>query len=231
MPWSAAGTLQDATVNALGTQLSHDVWRVVDAALTYSQNGFWNGTSSATLDLAQGIPGLGATPDGSPNLSRPNADTTFTKITSTLRRVQGIYGPVSAAFIVQGQYAFQPIVVGEQISFGGGTNLIGRAYDPSAIAGDMGVGASAELRYDFIIGDSWVQTIEPYGFYDTAKEWDHIANTGGGLWIASTGGGVRFSLKYNVNADFEIGKTLHAVPGSDNGQTTTKFLFNAGIRF
>ena len=73
-------TVQDATVNVLGGQVfSHDKWRVADLAATYTQNGFWNGNSSATFDVAQGLTILGATGDGAPELSRPGAKTDFTK--------------------------------------------------------------------------------------------------------------------------------------------------------
>src|SRR5690348_4568428 len=76
-------TYQDAEVHS-GTpaaQISHDHWRTFDAALTYTQSGFWNGNTSATLDVAQGIPGLGATENNSPSLSRPGAHIDFTKVT------------------------------------------------------------------------------------------------------------------------------------------------------
>ena len=223
-------TVQDATVNVLGGQVfSHDKWRVADLAATYTQSGFWAGNSSATLDLAQGLTILGATGDGDPELSRPGAKTDFTKVTGSLRRIQVLTGPVTLALNAQGQYAFAPLVIGEQITFGG--NQIGRGYDPSALSGDHGLGGSAELRYDMHFDEYYVPTAQPYVFFDTAKIWDRVDNSGGGLAIASTGGGIRLTLPRNVSLGVEGARTLKAVPGSDSGHEATKVLFNAAVRF
>lgn len=228
-------TYQDAEIDFGGATLSHDHWRVADIAAIYSQNGFWNGATNATFDVAQGIPGLGASANGSRTLSRPGAHTDFTKLTAALRRVQTVYGPVSFSLIGQGQYSFDPLVAGEQITFGGmgsGTiTSVGRGYDPSAITGDHGVGGSAELRYDKRFGDFVVQTVEPYVFYDTAKIWNRLSNTGSGQALASTGLGVRITLPYNITGDFEFVRTLKAVSGSDDGHKTSKLLVNAAVRF
>lgn len=224
-------TYQDAEVQS-GTPaatISHDHWRVADAALTYTQTGFWNGSTSATIDVAQGLPVFGATENNSPSLSRPGAHTDFTKVTSTIKRIQVIWGPVNVAVTAQGQYSFAPLVAGEQISFGG--NQIGRGYDPSAITGDHGVGGSFELRYDTRVDQYFVQTVEPYIFFDTAKIWNRLGGNGSGLALHSTGAGIRVGLEHNITAGVEYARTLTAVPGSDNGALKSKVLFNAAVRF
>ena len=225
-------TWQDAEVRSdlsPPTQISHDHWHPVDVALTYTQTGFWNGNTSATFDVAQGIPGLGATENDSPSLSRPGAHTDFTKMTATVKRIQAIWGPVNLALTAQGQYAFEPLVVGEQISFGG--YQIGRGYDPAALTGDNGLGGSAELRYDTRIDKYFIQTVEPYAFFDTAKVWNRRGGNGSGLALYSTGGGVRVGLDHNISSGVEFARTLAAVPGSDNGSRRYKVLFNAAVRF
>ena len=224
-------TYQDAQVHS-GTpaaQISHDHWRVADAALTYTQTGFWNGNTSATLDVAQGLPFAGATENGSPSLSRPGAHTDFTKVTGTVKRIQVIWGPVNFAVTAQGQYAFAPLVAGEQISFGG--NQIGRGYDPSAISGDHGAGGSFELRYDTRVDQFFVQTLEPYIFYDTAKVWNRLGGNGSRVALHSAGAGVRVGLEHNISVGVEYARTLTAVPGSDNGSLKSKVLFNGAVRF
>jgi hemolysin activation/secretion protein len=224
-------TYQDAEVHS-GTpaaQISHDHWRVFDAALTYTQSGFWNGNTSATFDVAQGIPGLGATENNSPSLSRPGAHTDFTKVTGTVKRVQVIWGPVNVALTAQGQYAFAPLVAGEQISFGG--YQIGRGYDPSALSGDHGAGGSVELRYDARIDQYFIQTVEPYIFYDAAKIWNRLGGNGSGQALHSTGAGIRVGLEHGISAGVEYARTLSPVLGSDNGSLKSKVLFNAAVRF
>jgi hemolysin activation/secretion protein len=224
-------TYQDAEVlsGTPAATISHDHWRVADAAVTYTQTGFWNGNTQATFDVAQGLPVFGATENNSPSLSRPGAHTDFTKITSTVKRIQTIWGPINVAATVQGQYAFAPLVAGEQISFGGAQ--IGRGYDPSAITGDHGVGGSFELRYDTRIDQYFVQTAEPYVFFDTAKIWNRLGGNGSGLALHSVGAGVRVNLERNISLDLEYARTLTAVPGSDNGALKSKVLFNGAIRF
>ncbi len=209
--------------------ISHDHWRVADAALTYTQAGFWDGNTQVTVDVAQGLPVFGATENGSPSLSRPGAHTDFTKVTGTLKRIQTIWGPINAALTAQGQYAFEPLVAGEQISFGG--NQIGRGYDPSAITGDHGVGGSFELRYDTRIDQWFVQTAEPYIFFDTAKIWNRLGGNGSGFALHSVGAGVRVALEHNISLGLEYARTLTAVPGSDSGAIKDKVLFNGAIRF
>ncbi len=225
-------TYQDAEVHAgqpQPLQISHDHWRVADAALTYTQTGFWNGNTQATFDVAQGLPFFGATENNSPSLSRPGAHTDFTKITSTVKRIQVIWGPVNVALTAQGQYAFAPLVAGEQISFGG--YQIGRGYDPSALSGDHGLGGSAELRYDTRVDQYFVETVEPYIFYDAAKIWNRLGGNGSGLALHSAGAGIRVGFEHNISAGVEYARTLTAVPGSDNGSLKSKVLFNAAVRF
>ena len=224
-------TYQDAEVlsGTPSATISHDHWRVADAAVTYTETGFWNGSTSATLDVAQGLPFAGATENGSTSLSRPGAHTDFTKVTSTVKRIQTIWGPVNVALTAQGQYAFAPLVAGEQISFGG--NQIGRGYDPSAITGDHGAGGSVELRYDTRVDKYFIQTVEPYVFFDAAKVWNRLGGNGSGLALHSTGAGVRFAFEHNITASVEYARTLTAVPGSDSGAMKSKVLFNAAVRF
>jgi hemolysin activation/secretion protein len=221
-------TVQDAKVTSFGQILSHDQWRVADVALTWS-NVALGGSWSASFDGSEGLGVFGATPDGSPILSHPGAATEFTKLTANLRHIRTLYGPVSLALSGQGQYAFAPLVAGEQITFGGAQ--IGRGYDPGAVTGDEGAGGSVELRWDQHFPRFYVETAEPYLYYDTGKVWNFKPNTGGGQSVDSTGLGVRFFMPYAITADFEVSRTLRAVPGSDNGQKATKLLMDASIRF
>jgi len=76
-----------------------------------------------------------------------------------------------------------------------------------------------------------VPTAQPYLFFDSAKIWDRVANSGGGLAVASTGLGVRLTLPHNLTMGVEGARTLKVVPGSDSGHEATKVLFNAAARF
>jgi hemolysin activation/secretion protein len=221
-------TVQDATITSLGQPFSHDQWRVFDVGATYVRSGWLGGTSTVSVDLAQGLSLFGATPDGSFNLSHPGADTDFTKLTATVRHTRELFGPVSLAFVGQAQFAFAPLVTGEQLTFGGAQ--IGRGYDPGAVSGDQGAGASIELRYDEHFPKLFVDTLQPYIYFDAGKVSNFHA-AGSDQQVVSTGIGVRFYFPRSITADVELSQTLRAVPGSDNGKKATKLLMDAAVRF
>jgi hemolysin activation/secretion protein len=228
-------TLQDAKVRfgltpPLGP-LSHDKWRVLDVDVNYLKNDLGGGTFGATLDLAQGLDIFGATPDTYKYISRVNATTSFTKLAGAARYTRPIVGDFSFALSMQGQFAFNRMITGEQVSFGG--TQIGRGYDPGAITGDHGIGGSAELRYTTRISDSFVQTIQPFVFFDAAKTW-YLDTVHSGLPdqdIESTGVGIRGWFTENITVGVEVDRTLRAVPGSDAGRKATKVLVDLAIRF
>lgn len=213
----------------------HDQWRELDVALIYQQNGFLKGVTTATLDATQGLDIFGASPAGDVNVSHLGAVPDFTKLSGVVRRIQEIYGPVSVAVTGTGQYAFQPLYVGEEISFGGAQ--IGRGYDPAAITGDMGVGGDAELRYRLDITgrhiDSPPVTIsdaELYAFYDVAKVWDHSGPVTPNF-LESDGFGARTVLDEKLSLGLEAAFPQIRVPTSDYGKKAMRVLFNASVKF
>jgi hemolysin activation/secretion protein len=228
-------TVQDANVDILGTGISHDHWRVLDLAADYLSSDFLGGSIGGVLDVAQGLNAFGATQNGSPELSRKGAKTDFTKIVAGARFLEPLGHGLGLMLGMQGQYTFSPLIIGEQVTFGG--KDIGRGYDPGAITGDRGIGGSTELRYDTRLTDMKPLTaLEPYLFYDTAAAWfiNHGASFDPSLLnetIASTGGGIRFWFDPQITAGIEVARTLRAVPGSDGGKKTTKVLVDAAIRF
>lgn len=229
----AGFTIQSSDVTAQGSPANHDEWRVVDAALTYLNNGWQGGITSLTLDLAEGLPGLGATHSYAPSEGTvPSAIATgrtdFTKYTAQLRRVQGISEKISASLLVSGQYTPVHTVLGEQVSYGG--QLIGRGYDPGAITGDYGVGGAFELRYD--LNPSWLyaDAAQLYTFLDgaTVHNQDSTAEQ---HKIASTGIGLRVTIPGNVMIGVMYGKALLGVPGSDEDKRSSRVMLNTALRF
>lgn len=222
-------TVQSARVSLLGAPFSHDDWRVADIGVSYLRNDFLGGVWAANADIAQGLPILGATDNGSSQLSRAGARVDFTKLTGGIRFIRPLQDAFSLAISAQGQHSFDTLITGEQFAFGG--SQIGRGYDPGAITGDSGLGGSIELRYDRLFTMSVVQALQPYTFFDVAQVWNVQSVASPGQSISSVGGGVRFWLAYNVSGDVELAQTLTAVPGSDQGKHATKLLLNIAVRF
>jgi hemolysin activation/secretion protein len=215
-----------ADVVALGIS-QHDDWRTIDASLIFAENGWLAGASSIAVTVTQGLPILGASRTGAPELSRPGAAADFTKISLVARRVQRLTGPFSLSVLVQGQYAFAPLVAGEQIAFGG--DSIGRGYDPAALLGDHGIGGAVELRYDRAFQDSWVKSVQPYVFSDSGAVWNRIGSNAGNSRLASLGAGVRLGLVHRITASLELAKEVWSVQDNDNGRKSLRVLFELGV--
>ncbi len=205
---------------------------MLDLGGSYQRVGLLDGNDvwTSTFDVSQGLPILDASKNGSPMLSRLGGHTDFTKLTGTTRLVVALGDAFSTALNVQGQVAFDRLITGEQIAFGG--TQIGRGYDPGAITGDHGLGGSAELRYDIHFADFFVQSLQPYIYTDAAETWymNHTASLPNQN-IISVGGGVRFWLPYNITGALEGARTLHVVAGSDAGKESTKLLLDLAVRF
>ena len=225
----AGFTAQSARVNILGTPLSHDDWRVLDFGISYLSNGFLGGAWVANLDVAQGLPILGASDNGAPDLSRVGGRVDFTKFSGGMRFTRPIAGPFEIMLAAQGQYAVNPLLIGEQFAFGG--SQIGRGYDTGGITGDHGVGGTVELRYDPQLRIPAVQALQPYAFYDKAGVWNVQNNGLPGQSVSSVGGGIRAWLDHEIFGGIEVVHTLEPVPGSDGGRRATKLLLNASVGF
>jgi hemolysin activation/secretion protein len=74
---------------------------------------------------------------------------------------------MGAAFAVGGQYSADILPVPEKISFG--STRFGRGYQAGEFSGDSGMGASAELNYQFLINQAWIKSAEPYLLYEWAR--------------------------------------------------------------
>ncbi len=227
-------TFQKADIDVLGSRVAHDKWRVLDVNATYLLSSWLGGSWLGTAGIVQGVPGLGASDNLSSDLSRKGAYLDFTKLTGLVRYVGYLPNNFSVVLSGQGQFSFVPLINGELISFGG--IGIGRGYDPGAITGDRGIGGSAELRYDAVIGSPYLLSAEPYVYFDAGQTWyiQRGAAADPSLidqHLDSIGGGVRLTLPYNSSLGLEVAQTLHAVTGSDVGREATKFFVTAGVRF
>ena len=230
----AGFTAQEANIEILGSRLSHDVWRVFDVSATYLFSNWLGGAWLASGGVAQGLPGLGATSNGSAQLSRRGGHTDFTKLTGQVRYSSILSDTFSLQLTGQGQFSSAPLINGELISFGG--IGIGRGYDPGGIVGDHGLGGSAELRYDAPFANAYVLALQPYAYVDGGQTWyiqrgAAIDPTLTDQHITSLGGGIRMRLPYSATLGLEVAHTLNAVAGSDAGKRATKFFVTAGKRF
>ena len=209
----AAFTALDKRVELLGTQFSNDKVRYLSLTTSYDVADTLLGDSrpASTLmraELSQGLDILGATRTGSPNLSRANGHSDFTRLYAELTRTQTLAGRFGLALAAAAQVAAAPLLSAEQFGLGG--NRFGRGYEPSEILGDNGLAGSIEARYDLPAGNTQLTSPQVYVFYDVGKVWN-IAPAAGqpqSQSLASAGLGLRFGLFRQISADIELAKPL-----------------------
>jgi hemolysin activation/secretion protein len=146
--------------------------------------------ATGSLEIRQGLEGLGATRFGNRLASRFGGRPDATVVRAELAVGGRIAGPLVGTISTSWQYTDTPLLSYEEFSAG---NLsIGRGYDPSAASGDRALGATFELTSVPIpIGRNAV--IRPYGFVDAVR----LTNIGPGAGetrLRSAGLGVRAQI-------------------------------------
>ena len=214
----------DQELNFGSSLLSDDQLRVVFARLTHemvdadSIRGYGGYTmreprwrSGFTLELRQGLSGLGASNDCTPlsDCLAPNVPiSSFAADPSSfVARLDGAFEfrpapQFTIAVSPLAQWSDGPLLAYEQASLGNYT--IGRGFDPGTALGDRALGASLELRYGSLFprqDDGFA--FEPFAFVDYAKAWvDDEALAPDPRHLLSAGGGVR--ARWGDRADFGV---------------------------
>ena len=174
------------------------------------------GINQANAIFSQGIHGLGSTDNPNPTVLLPPLPTSstkagrvdFTKIEGTFTRLQPLFGGISAFVAAYGQYAFTPLLVSEQCSYGG--RFFGRAYDPSQFLGDSCWMALGELRYDIPNTIKNLTRAQIYTYADHGETYniDPALGTPKRQSGSSVGVGARAEWEGTYTADVSIAKPI-----------------------
>lgn len=187
------------------------------------------GSTSISLEASQGLNVLDATEKGSSNLSRFDGRSDFTKAEAYITRLQGLGGNFGLQLSVGGQWSAHPLLSSEEFALGG--TRFGRAYDFSEVTGDLGVAASAELRYGKSLGMTWLNAYQLYGFYDNGSVWNDISGVGSFRdSISSAGAGFRLTITPNFRVNFEAAKPLTRFVDTRDS-TSMRYFFNVTASF
>ncbi|MGN3975009.1 ShlB/FhaC/HecB family hemolysin secretion/activation protein [Tsuneonella sp. SYSU-LHT278] len=152
------------------------------------------------IDLFGASPGCGGVgcPAGTTPPSRLDGDPTAGLVRFSGELEYALGSDIAVAIQPRAQYAFDPLLSFEE--FTGGNYTVGRGYDPGAILGDSGVGASVELRGGrYKLLESSELRVQPYAFADRAKVWNK--GPGGTDRLTSAGGGIRAYLGDRLQLD------------------------------
>lgn len=182
-----------------------------DAVDTKSRLPKWRG--SGTVEVRRGLDVFNATkgcggvacPAGQVSPSRLDGDPTATVVRAA-GEIEHVLGrDVAFALLPRAQYAFDPLLSFEE--FTAGNYTVGRGYEPGTIAGDSGVGLSAELRGPrYKLLKTSELRAQPYVFGDGARIWNKGPGRSDRLW--SAGGGVRADLGDRFQLDASVAVPL-----------------------
>lgn len=188
--------------------LLNDRIRTFQAGFLYDAVDRWDGINVITLQLSQGLDVLSARTSGSPNLSRANGRSDFTKVVGEVQRVQSLGGNWSLLLAVSGQYGFTSLLASEQFALGG-VNYA-RAYDPAELAGDSGIAGKLELQYGERSTGIGLASYQLYAYWDAGRIWNRQALPGEftAASLTAAGVGARVVATDWLSGSLEIGKPL-----------------------
>ena len=219
---SALGFITDDRSTQLGLPFTHDKLRGFRLKADADWADSFLGINQVNVTFSQGIKGLGSSDSGVPGAPLPPPGTAipstnagrvdFSKIEATFSRLQPLLPNFSAFVAAYGQYAFTPLLVSEQCSYGG--RFFGRAFDPSQILGDHCWAVLGELRYDILTPWKQLTRLQAYAFADHGETYNINPAVGTPLSQSgsSVGAGVRaawedtFAVSYT--ADVSVAKAV-----------------------
>ena len=207
----------------LGFITSNDKMRSARVGLDYQVADNWNGVNTVSGLYSEGFNILGATSPGDPNLSRLRGRSDYHKINLDLQRIQSIAPNTDLVLAGSGQLAFDDLLVSEQFGVGGST--YGRGYDDSEIIGDNGIAMKAELQYNYHIGYSYADVLQPYGFFDfgDVSNRNILPAEKKSQSLASTGVGLRLRFTDNLSGQVEIAQPLTRDVGTEQNKDPRYF--------
>lgn len=212
----------------LGVKVMEDRLRVLRGRGLYSLADALEGNNFLQLEVSQGLDVLGASSAGSPELSRPDGKSRFTKVNVTLTRHQAIGESFGLQVSGTGQWSSDPLLSSEEFALGG--SQFGRAFDFAELTGEHGVAGSVELIYGHTFDGSWVPGFQLYGFYDGGAVWNDVSGDVEGETLSSLGGGLRLQLGAWGLASLEVAKPINReVESTDSAAPRVFFSLSANF--
>ena len=203
------------TTSGVRQTASYDSLRVARLSFDYARSDLLlgddrNAVNLITARLSQGLPILGASPDGASNAPRVGERTDFFKFNFELQRTQTLLYPlpntsVALMGLLVGQLSPDILPPEEQFYLGGSSYT--RGYYSGQVTGDKALAATAELQLNTgfnltTFGLNENVSTQFYLFYDWGETWQNQPH-GLNEHISSSGGGVRLMATQYVELDFE----------------------------
>jgi hemolysin activation/secretion protein len=218
----AIGFSNVSEYNVFG-KIYDDHIRTLSLTSDYRLQDAFGGTNYATLTYRQGLDILGASRFDDDFVSRDGARADFSVLNFYYTRYQALTGPWSAKLSMASQTASGPLFTSQQFYIGGAA--FGRGYGAAELSGDNGVAGSFELRFDQKPNWRYLSGIQLYVFTDSGVVWNDGYHPWDGLSLTSAGGGIRFFLWDDLQADIGVAFPL-SYRAPDNTRRDARLLFS-----
>ncbi len=226
----------NSEVRTGSTQISSDELRLLNFDAAYDFRDGFAGQSLVGVTLRHGFKGkterAASATDDLP--ATRSGETEFTTANVRLSRYQGITDVLGLLLSANGQYAFDPLLA--DVANRAGGEQFGRGYDPSEIAGDHGLGLTAEFQYNKANPLPFIDNTQVYAFYDAGLIWDRSRTVNGrrvngnDASLTSTGFGLRNRVFKDFFVDLEAAFPLTR-PVATQGNKDPRFFFQLVWRF
>jgi hemolysin activation/secretion protein len=219
---AAAGFSNVSEYNVFG-KIYDDHIRTISLTSDYRLQDAFGGTNYSTLTYRQGLDILGASHFNDDFVSRYGARADFSVLNFYYTRYQALTGPWSAKLSMASQTASGPLFTSQQFYIGGAA--FGRGYGAAELSGDNGVAGSFELRFDQRPNWRYLSGIQLYAFTESGVVWNDGYHPWDGLSLTSAGGGIRFFLWDDLQADIGVAFPL-SYRAPDNTRRDARLLFS-----
>lgn len=206
----------------------NDHIRTLNLTADYRLKDGFGGNNYLTVGLRQGLDIMGASHRDDDLLSHDGASGKFSALNFWYTRYQTLNDAFSVKLSGAGQWASGPLFTSQQFYLGG--IAFGRGYGSAEISGDNGIAGSFELRFDHKLNYRYWSGFQLYSFVDAGAAWNAGYNMNEGLSLTSAGGGVRFFLFDDWQADVGVAVPL-SYRAPDNSSRSARLLFSLSSAF
>jgi hemolysin activation/secretion protein len=196
----------DASEHDIYGDIYRDHVRNLTLSADYRVQDNFGGSNYLTASVRQGMNVLGASASGGDIVSHLGASPTFTAVNAWFTRYQTLTDAWSLKISGAGQVASGPLYLSQQFYLGGAA--FGRGYGAAEISGDNGMAGTLEVRFDQKLNSKFLTGYQIYSFVDSGVAWNAGYRYTDGISLVSIGGGVRFFLPSNTQADLSLAAPL-----------------------
>ena len=220
---TAAFDYINASENTIFGPVYNDHIRTIGLNSDFRFNDHFGGNNAFMMIYRQGVDVFGAWRFGDIRSSRDGASANFSVLDFGFTRYQKLSDAWSVKVATAGQIASGPLFLSQQFYLGGLT--FGRGYGSAQINGDNGIAGSFEFRYDQRLNLRYLSGYQLYSFVEAGAAWEDGNSYNEGLALTSVGGGVRFLLWDELQADIAVAFPL-SYRAPDNSARSARLLFS-----